>query len=99
MAGQTIIKAGYGIEYSDRDFFSINSEPKRYSYGQLELNISVSGNDNAVVRIIGTYKTEMNEFNNNIGFRGMKGLAERDAWDEMHSVAEKIKGELVYTII
>lgn len=99
MAGQTIIQVGYGIKYSDKDFFSINSEPKFFWYGQLELTMSVIGNDNAVVRITGKYLDGVNEPYLPVELRGMKGFPAKEAWEEMQRVAEKIEGEKVYTII
>lgn len=99
MAGRTIIEAGYGIKYSDKDFFSINSEPKFFWYGQLELTMSVIGNDNAVVRITGKYQKGINEPYFPVEFRGIKGFPARETWEGMHGVAEKIKGEIVYTTI
>lgn len=100
MVGQTIIEAGYGIKNSDKDFFSINSEPKPFRYGQLELTMSVTGNDNAVVRITGKYQTGIiNDLYTTVDFRGMKGSPAKEAWEEMQKVAEKIEGEKVYTTI
>lgn len=97
MVGQTIIEAGYGIKNSDKDFFSINSEPKPFRYGQLELTMSVTGNDNAVIRITGKYQMGViDDLYTTVDFRGMKGSPAKEAWEEMQKVAKTVKGELSY---